>query len=52
MLTKGRELQKLTTKRDKEVAEYKRQLASITQELEAEKLKPYQSSVQKVTPYV
>ena len=48
MLSKERELRKMTTKRDKEVTEYKKQLASITQELEAEKQKTSHSSVQEV----
>ena len=37
-LLKERELQEMLTKREKEAAEHKKQLASITQELEAEKL--------------
>ena len=39
-LSKERELQKMHTNREKEVAEYKKQLATITQELETEKQKP------------
>jgi len=39
-LSKERELRKMHTKREKEVAEYKKQLAAITQELETEKQKP------------
>ena len=48
MLSKERELQKMTAKKNKEVTEYKKQLASITQELKAEKQKPSQSPVQEV----
>ena len=36
-LSKKRELQEMFSKREKEVAEHKKQLATITQELEAEK---------------
>ena len=44
-LSKERELQKMTTMREKEVVEHKKQLASIRQELEAEKQKPSQKKV-------
>ena len=46
-LSKERELRKMTTKREKEVAEHKKQLTSIKQELEEEKQKSY--LVQQVT---
>ena len=46
-LLKERELWKTTTAREKEVAEYKKQLASITEELETEKQK--QAPAQEVT---
>ena len=52
-LSKERELRKLrkmTTERENEVAEYKKQLASITEELETEKQKP--PPVQEVTPHL
>ena len=47
-LSKESGLQKTTTEREKEVAEYKKQLASITQEPGTEKQKP--PPVQEVIP--
>ena len=47
-LSKERELRKMTSKREKEAAEYKEQLAFITQKLEVEKRKS--PPVQEVMP--